>query len=66
MPWRLSGITRRGTSSPILSQAVKWKVLPLPGSESTQMRPSIISIRRLQIVSPRPVPPKRRVVEPSA
>ena len=48
------------------SLAVKWKVLPLPGSLSTPIWPSIISTSRLLIVGPRPVPPYLRVVEASA
>ncbi len=36
---------------------VKWNSLPAPGSDCTQIRPPIISTRRLLIVSPRPVPP---------
>ena len=42
------------------------KVLPLPGSLSAQMAPPISSTSLLEIVSPSPVPPKRRVVDPSA
>ena len=42
------------------------KVAPRPGSESTPMLPPIRSTMRLQITSPRPVPPYRRVVEASA
>ena len=41
-------------------------VLPLPGSLSTPISPPISSTSRLQIASPRPVPPKRRLVEASA
>jgi hypothetical protein len=37
--------------------AVKWNVLPLPGSLSTQTPPPISSTRRVEMVSPRPVPP---------
>ena len=46
--------------------AVKLKVLPRPGSLSTQISPPIISASRLLIVSPKPVPPYLRVVEESA
>ena len=46
--------------------AVKWNVLPAPGSLSTQMRPPISCTSVAEIASPRPVPPNRRVVEPSA
>ena len=42
------------------------KVDPLPGSLSTRMVPRIISQKCLVMVNPRPVPPNRRVVEPSA
>ena len=41
-------------------------VLPRPGSLSTQIRPPISSTSLAEIVRPRPVPPNRRVVEPSA
>ena len=41
-------------------------VEPLPWTESTPMRPPISVTMRLQIASPRPVPPKVRVVEASA
>ena len=41
------------------------KVEPLPSWLSRPISPPIISTRRLQMLSPRPVPPKRRVVEPS-
>ena len=43
-------------------RAVKWKVLPRPTSLSTQIRPPISSTSREAMASPRPVPPKRRVV----
>ncbi len=42
------------------------KVLPTPGSLSSQMRPPMSSTSRRQIVSPRPVPPCLRVVDMSA
>ena len=41
------------------SRAVKWKVLPWPGSLSTQIRPPIIATSCAEMVSPRPVPPMR-------
>jgi len=37
--------------------SMKRKILPWPGVLSTQMRPPIISTKRRQIDSPRPVPP---------
>ena len=43
----------------------KRNTLPRPGSLSTSMVPPRSSTRRLQIASPSPVPPKRRVVEAS-
>ena len=46
--------------------SVKWNVLPAPDSLSTQIRPPIICTSVAEIVRPRPVPPNRRVVEPSA
>ena len=48
------------------NQAVKWNVLPTPGSLSAQMLPSIISTSRLEMESPSPVPPYFRVVDVSA
>ena len=48
------------------SLTVNQKVLPTPGSLSTQMRPPISSTSLAEIVSPSPVPPNRRVVDPSA
>ena len=46
--------------------AVKWNVLPSPGSLSTQIRPPIMWTSVAEIVRPSPVPPNRRVVDPSA
>jgi len=45
---------------------VKWNVLPTPGSLSIQRRPPINPASVAEIVRPSPVPPNRRVVEPSA
>ena len=45
---------------------VKWNVLPAPASLSTQIRPPISRTSVAEIVRPRPVPPNRRVVDPSA
>ena len=44
----------------------KKNSLPLPGWLETPMVPPIIATRRAEIVSPNPVPPNCRVVEPSA
>ena len=41
------------------------KVEPLPTSELTEMSPPMMLVMRRAIVSPRPVPPKRRVDEAS-
>ena len=46
--------------------AVKWNVLPSPGTLSTPISPPIIAMSRSEIARPSPVPPKFRVVEPSA
>ncbi len=46
--------------------AVNWNVLPWPGSLSTQIRPPISRTSVEEIVRPSPVPPNRRVVDPSA
>jgi hypothetical protein len=45
---------------------VNEKVEPSPSVDSTQMHPPCISIIRLAIDSPRPVPPFRRIDELSA
>src|SRR6185369_16256313 len=42
---------------------VKQNREPLPGSDSTQMRPWCISTIRLAIARPSPVPPLARVLE---
>ena len=47
-------------------RTVKWNVLPCPGWLSTQIRPPIKPASRCEIANPRPVPPKRRVVDASA
>ena len=56
---RSAGVARPRPSS-------NQKVLPWPGALSTPMRPPMSSTRRLLMESPSPVPPKRRVVLPSA
>ena len=63
---RDEGRLARSTRWPRRSTIVKWNVLPLPTSLSTQIRPPISSTSRVEMASPRPVPPYRRVVEPSA
>ncbi len=63
------GPARRGASASCGLDAqltVNRKVLPMPGSLSTQIRPPISSTSLAEIVRPSPVPPNRRVVEPSA
>ena len=42
------------------------KVEPMPGVEVTSILPCIRSMMRLEIARPRPVPPKRRLIESSA
>lgn len=42
------------------------KVEPRPGSLSTETSPPIRSAKWREMARPRPVPPKRRVVEASA
>ncbi len=49
-----------------VSCTVKWKVDPSPTTPSIPISPPIFSTSCLQIARPRPVPPKLRVVEPSA
>jgi hypothetical protein len=46
--------------------SVKENVEPLPTTESTQILPPCISIMRLEIASPKPVPPLLRAIELSA
>ena len=46
--------------------AQKWNVLPLPTALSRRYRPFIKRTSWAEIASPRPVPPKGRVVELSA
>ena len=41
----------------VSKRAVKWNVLPLPGSLSTHSRPPIIATSWEQIARPSPVPP---------
>ena len=54
-------------SGAIFRLRVQHRVLPMPGCEaSTQMRPPMSSTRLRLMASPRPVPPKRRVVDWSA
>ena len=48
------------------SRAVNQNVLPSPGRLLKPSSPAISETSRLLIASPRPVPPKRRVVEVSA
>ena len=48
------------------SRKVKWNWLPRPTSLSTHILPPIICTRRVEMVSPNPVPPYFRVVEVSA
>src|SRR6266536_1303083 len=56
--WPACASTRTGS--------VKQNVDPLPGADSTQSRPPCISMMRLAIDRPRPVPPFLRVIELSA
>ena len=58
--------SRRSHRGSTLTLTVKWNVLPAPGVLSTQMRPPISCTRFDEIVKPRPVPPYRRVIDPSA
>ncbi len=56
----------RGCSATLCSRTVKRKVEPFPSTLSTWICPPISSTSCLEMVRPRPVPPNRRVVEPSA
>ena len=68
MLWSHAGVARRlgAGGGAVAKSAVKWNVLPRPTSLSTQMRPLIIFTSLALMVRPRPVPPKCRVVDPSA
>ena len=44
----------------------RQRFAPRPGVDSTQISPPISSMSCLEMAKPKPVPPKRRVVEPSA
>ena len=60
-----NGRDRRGGRPPTAKRAVKWKVLPLPASLSTQRRPPINCTSLDEMVRPSPVPPyvaRRRAV----
>ena len=46
--------------------SVTKNVLPTFGSLSTQILPPIKCVRREEIANPKPVPPKRRVMDESA
>ena len=60
------GARRRGARALRPKRALKWKVEPWPGSLSTHSRPPMRSTSWRRSTGPRPVPPKRRVVELSA
>src|SRR5262249_48176807 len=49
-----------------MTGSVKVKVEPWPGCDSTQIFPPCISMMRLEIARPRPVPPFLRVIALSA
>src|SRR3972149_11909325 len=57
-----NGLTISGRSK----HAVKWKVLPLFSTLSTQILPPMRLTNCDEMESPNPVPPKRRVVDRSA
>ncbi|MNT63415.1 hypothetical protein D3C72_2012300 [compost metagenome] len=59
-------LPRVSTALDTPSQALNRKQLPQPGADSTWIAPPISSTSRLAIARPSPVPPNRRVVEPSA
>ena len=56
---RLAVRVSRAASLPARTRmgSVKWNVLPFPTSLSTQMRPPCRVMSRLEMASPRPVPP---------
>src|SRR5215469_272304 len=57
-----AGSTWRST----ITGSVKANVEPWPGCDSTQIRPPCISMMRLEMASPKPVPPFLRVIALSA
>src|SRR5262249_30843715 len=54
------------TSRSTTTGSVKANVEPWPGCDSTQIRPPCISMMRLEMASPKPVPPFLRVMALSA
>ena len=66
MPWRLGARCGGGTASAGRQGSVKQKVELRPAVLCRRISPSIRATRWLEIDSPRPVPPNRRVVELSA
>ena len=54
------------TASARPKRAEKRKVLPRPGALSTPIRPPISSTSRAAMLSPSPLPSKRRAVDGSA
>ena len=61
-----TGIRPPASSLAKPSRTVKWNVLPRWTSLSTHRRPCMRSTSREAMASPRPLPPKRRVIEASA
>jgi hypothetical protein len=59
------GISRK-TGYKIFDRYKEHGLEPLPGLDSTQMRPPCISIIRFEMASPKPVSPFLRVIELSA
>ena len=65
-PTPTGALTGRLAAAQTSNGTAKAKTLPLSTLLVTQMRPPISSTRRLEMVSPRPEPPNRRVVDESA
>ncbi len=65
-PFNSGGLS--GSGSPCVARVgtVNQNVEPAPAVLVTPSSPPISATSCLEIVSPRPVPPKRRLVEPSA
>src|SRR5262245_54853222 len=57
------GVTAGGTARSARTGRVKRKVAPWPAADSTQIRPPCISVMRLAIARPSPVPPAFLVLE---
>src|SRR5208282_5965936 len=66
LAWTVVWLAGRRAALDLASLIEKEKVEPFPGLLTTWMEPPIISTSLRQMANPRPLPPKRRVVDVSA